>query len=332
MVNLPPTLSDESITSLCLSLQLPPPESITPLSVAAEYHSIYLLSFPASCASSITSSNKSLKLGLEPDGSVILVLRASARHLPGGYKTRNEVGIMRWIRKNTSIPIPEVIRFDDGENNPIGHEFTLLEKAPGKSVDSIYDDLSDLQKRELVKQLAGYIIELHSPSLRWKSPCVGGLVLDDEDEKVRPGPPIEETFWDQADIDKLWPVGETIESLNPLSQGAFSGYREYIAGSMERYIYAINKHETLAGYRDMVPRLEGFVRGIRASENAELDDIAYVVAHKDLHFANIMCELGENGDDIVITSVLDWEFSGIVPACRWNPVRAFLYALIALFP
>lgn len=57
---------------------------------------------------------------------------------------------MTWIRKHTSIPVPAIIRYDETENNVIGHEFTLLEKASGISVDQIYATLSDEVKTQMV--------------------------------------------------------------------------------------------------------------------------------------------------------------------------------------
>jgi hypothetical protein len=366
---LPPALSHDSIHSLCTSLGLPSPASISPLSVTAEYHSIYLLTFAAATAKQIIPAITHL----EEDVSATLVLRVSGRHLPG-FKTRNEVGVMRWVRKHTTIPVPAIICFDDSEDNPIGHEFTLLEKAPGISVDRVYDRLSEGQKRRMVEQLAEYIIELHQ--LAWPHPFVGGLVptsslenpqLDTaatdadndpareklSDDETLAGPPIEETYWQTPDIDKFWPPlgSETLYSLNPIPvlgdgspSGGFTSYTSYIAACIDRYIHAISRHSSLASFRDMIPRLRAFNSAILSDKyKTTLDDATYVLAHKDMHFANLMCDfpidtrndgiaadgklegmLGEDGE-IRITAVLDWEFSGVVPANRWNPARAFLF-------
>ncbi|KAJ4394499.1 hypothetical protein N0V93_003717 [Gnomoniopsis smithogilvyi] len=251
-----------------------------------------------------------------PDGSVTLVLRVSGRHLPR-VKTLNEVGVMTWVSHNTSIPVPSVVRFSNREDNCIGHEFTLLEKAPGASLDKIYDSLSQKDKRKILVQLVDVLTQLHSK--QWVPQHVGGLVL--RNGIACPGPALEETFWQAPDIEKYWP-GETIQSLNPL--GDHDSYVAYAVAGLECYIHAIESHRSLDRFRTMLPKIRRFILALQSEKYiTKLNDVKYILAHKDLHFANIMCD--PTSPDIKITAILDWEFSGIVPATRWNPSRAFLW-------
>ncbi|KAJ4420044.1 hypothetical protein N0V82_004616 [Gnomoniopsis sp. IMI 355080] len=307
---LPPELSAQSIVNLAESLGLPAPTRVEPLRVAAEYHSIYLLHYERELSSTITAR-------ANPDGSVTLVLRVSGRHLPR-VKTLNEVGVMAWVSQNTTIPVPSVVRFSESEDNCIGHEFTLLERASGTSLDKIYDSLSQEQKKDIVEQLVTFLVELHSKP--WATERVGGLEL--RDGLVSPGPALEETFWQAPDIEKYWP-GETIESLNPLRDD-FDSYVSYAVASLECYIHAFESHHSLDRFRTMLPKIRRFVSVIQSEKyKFKLNDVKYILAHKDLHFANIMCDPTSSGSKV--TAILDWEFSGIVPAPRWNPSRAFLW-------
>lgn len=307
---LPPELSAHSIAELAESLGLPIPTKVEPLRVAADYHSIYLLHYEEKISGEIPAR-------ANPDGSVTLVLRVSGRHLPR-IKTLNEVGVMAWVSGNTTLPLPSIVRFSEGEDNCIGHEFTLLEKAPGTSIDKIYDSLSDRDKRNILEQLVEFLSQLHAKP--WVPGRVGGLIS--QDATISPGPPLEETFWQAPDIEKYWPE-ETIESLNPLSS-SFDSYVSYVVAALECYIHAIESHHSLERFRIMLPKMRQFVLAIQSDQYiSQLNDVKYILAHKDLHFANIMCDPTISG--IRITAILDWEFSGTVPATRWNPSRAFLW-------
>lgn len=308
---LPGDLTRDFIAELSKQLGLPIPSSIEPLKVFAAYHSIYLLRYEGEPATKIPARK-------DADGSVTLFLRVSGRHLPR-IKTENEVGVMTWVRQNTSIPVPAVVRFSADTDNAIGHEFTLLERVPGTSVHNIYDTLSDDDKRKLVEPLVAFLLELHSKP--WPRGLVGGLKM--EDGAITPGPPIEETFWQVPDIEKYWP-GASVESLNPLLGGPFDGYTSYSTAALRCYIHAIETHPSLERFRTMVPQLSRFVVAINSEQyKSKLDNAKYILAHKDLHFGNIMCDPAD--PNLPITAVLDWEFSGVVPATRWNPVRAFLW-------
>ncbi|KAL7929174.1 kinase-like domain-containing protein [Trichoderma chlorosporum] len=304
--HLPLAVPEDSIRALIASLDLPPPQSVTTMSTTAEYHSIYVISFEPEVAATFFPTL------LRPNkDSVEFILRISGHHLPR-IKTINEVATMTWVRQNTRLPIAEVIRYDASTDNPLGHEFTLLERLPGVPVSEVYDRLSPELLDSLINQMIDVIHQIHSVS--WN--CVSGLQFDNEGNVV-PGPIVEETFWQQPDVARYWPDSESVGSLN--IGGPYKCYTDYITAMVRVYQHALRLHPSLADMRDLLPRLDDFVNTL--PRFPELDGTRYFLAHKDLHFANIMFDEVSGR----ITGILDWEFSGIVPAPRWNPVRAFLW-------
>ncbi|KAI1781294.1 kinase-like domain-containing protein [Hypoxylon cercidicola] len=284
---LPPRLSETSIRELLQSLNLPEPGAIGPLNTIAEYHSIYVIDFPPQDAAKLKPARTS-----EPDWRISLVLRVSGKHLPR-IKTLNEVAAMSWVKKNTEIPIPTVIAFDASDDNPIRHEFTLLEKVPGVSVDTIYDSLDDAQKKFLVRQLTEYLIELRRHG--WNH--AGGLSMDPAGNVV-PGRIVAENFFQAPEIAEYWGINETIHSLNP--NGPFDTYTSYMRG--------------------VVPRLLAF-NSLLDQWAGELNVTRYILTQRDLHFGNVMCD----PSTAQITSILDWEFAVVLPLPLWTPGGGFLW-------
>ena len=116
--------------------------------------------------------------------------------------------------------------------------------------------------------------------------------------------PIGENFWQLPDLEKYWAGCE--------SQG-FASFMVFTVCCLDRYIYAIEKHSSLEPYRDLIPRIRTFIAAIQKRAE-QLNQIVHVLAHKDLHFANIMYD--PDHPDYPITAVLDWEISSVVPAPR----------------
>ncbi|KAH8652230.1 kinase-like domain-containing protein [Xylariales sp. PMI_506] len=306
-----PTASVPSILALLSSKGFPAPTEIKPLSVEAAFHSIYLIQY----SPGVTFPPELAHL-LGPDGSLDMILRVAGRHLPG-IKTRNEVGVMEWVRENTSIPIPRVILYDATDDNALQHEYTLMGRASGVSVDTLYSVLSEERKHYLVEQFVDYIIQLHSHP--WPTGLVGGLILN-ANGGIEDGPPVDETFWLLTDIETYWDKSETLNSLNPID-GAFPSWTASVSGYLDRYVHAIQGHPQLEAFRDLVPRLEAFQKAITTEFSSEINSVKHVLAHRDLHFGNVLCD----PETAQVTAVLDWEFAGVVPAPGWNPVRAFLW-------
>lgn len=304
---LPPTLSNDTIRAFALSQRLPNPISIQSLNVTAEYHSIYVLFFNPDDAKAISPNLRPIS----PKGPVDLVLRVAGHHIPR-IKTENEVAVMNWLRKNTTVPVPEVIRFDVTSNNVLQHEFTVLERVRGTALHEIYGRLSQEQLEQIVDQIIDIVEQLHHRS--WDG--VSGLTRAPGSGDVIPGRILEETYWQAPDIAKHFP-SESVETFN--IHGPYESYTAYITALIRVYQHAIRLHSSLEPYRDLLPRLDALVNTF--ARHPKLNYTRYVLAHKDLHMANIMYdEYSER-----ITGILDWEFSGIVPIQRWDPSRAFLW-------
>ncbi|OAQ67439.1 Aminoglycoside phosphotransferase [Purpureocillium lilacinum] len=313
--HLPPRLSVKEIHALLAHLSLPLPASIDALQVTAAFHSIYLLNYTASTPAEALLPARARR----PDGSLTLVLRISGNHIPH-IKTANEVATMTWVREHTSIPVPAVVAWDDcsgsggggkGPTNPLGREFTLLEWVPGRSVDRMYTRMTEAAKVRLVQQLTDYLVEMNK--FEWHH--VGGLSFDRKG-RIVPGRFMDDTFWLLPDIEQLWPAGESVDSLNP--RGPFASHAAFVEGYLECFIHSIRIHPSLAWLRDTIPRLRALIALLPRLPS--LASTRLILAHKDFHNANIMAL-----EDGTVTGVLDWEFAGVVPAHRWDAVRAFLH-------
>ncbi|CEJ90889.1 hypothetical protein VHEMI06641 [[Torrubiella] hemipterigena] len=306
-LHLPPAISASAIQQLLSEIGLPEAAAIEPLNVTAAFHSIYLLQFTES-----ESSSKLPSSSTTGSHSRTLVLRVSGNHIPR-IKTLNEVAVLKWIKANCpTIPVPEVVSYSADDSNTLGREFTILECVPGTSVDKIYPDLTEGKKLKLVSQLTDIILELNKH--QWNH--VGGLTISSAGDIV-PGPALEDTFWLVPDIQEHWGSTETVDTLNPT--GTYPSHAAYVTTYLKLFIYSIDRHPSLSLLQqDFKPRLQALVALI--PKITALDKTELVLAHKDLHFANIMAI-----SDGTITGILDWEFAGVVPALRWDPVRAFLW-------
>jgi len=293
--HLPQHISKDAINNLLISRGLPRANKIISPNVTAQYHSIYMIHLPPNVSNHLS-----------------LVLRVSGHHLPV-IKTENEVGVMSWVAKNTTIPVPDIVAYDSSVNNPIAHEYTLLSRIDGVTLSDVYETLDDDKMGQILDQLIDFLVQLHVQE--WDQ--IGGLNINEKGEIVV-GQVLDETFWQVPDIKELWPEGESMATLN--IKGPYPSYVALITAQIKKYIRLIQVHEKLETMRDLIPRLEAFVSAL-PQHSDELNNVKLRLAHKDLHFGNILYD-SESGK---ITAVLDWEFSGVVPFPRWNPVKAFLW-------
>jgi hypothetical protein len=297
--HLPKPITHEAINALLQSLDLPEAVTITAGNVTAQYHGIYFVTLP--------TNDKTLHSEL--------VLRVSGYHLPK-IKTENEVGVMTWIACETTIPIPSLVAFDSSADNPIAHEYTLLSRAPGVTLTDVYESLSQKQLTNIIDQLLDFLCQLQAHT--WDG--IGGLVRNKKGGGAVLARVVDETFWQIPDIKALWPKTETIDSLN--IGGPYSTYVEYVSDQIRTYVHLIKIHKKLEFMRDDIPLLEWLISALSKHADAlRLNDVHLSLAHKDLHFANVLYDVSSGK----ITSILDWEFSGVVPFPKWNPRRAFLW-------
>jgi hypothetical protein len=307
---LPHPIANDAVQALLNSKKLPEAVSIAPLKVTAAYHGLYLINLPE------ISSQVAERLEHHE-----LILRVSGRHLPV-MKTENEVGIMTWVRRNTAIPIPDLIAWDASEENPIGHEYTLLARAPGVPLSDVYNSLTEAQHGRILHQLIDHLVELHS--FPWDG--IGGLALEDgsTERNVVLSRVVDEDFWQSLDVAQFWGPSGTIENLN--LKGPYRTYLDLVSARIQKSAELIGRHDALAFMRDILPRLDSLL-SLLASRMADPDDpdqlnrVNIRLAHRDLHFANILIDPAT----AEISAVLDWEFAGVVPFIEWNPRRAFLW-------
>lgn len=245
------------------------------------------------------------------DQTTELVLRAAGQHFPS-IKTINEAAIISWIKSNTSIPVPTVVRMSSSRENVLGHEYVIHRRLPGYSLDEVFRSVTLDQMDTILNQIIDMLVALHTTT--WQH--IRGLQFA-EDGSIVPGLVLEEGAWQVPEILMHFGTSQTFNSLNIV--GPYPDYVSYISAHVIKYIHAINHHISLEWMRDLIPQLNRFLLAIRRDE-AQLNNVQLRLSHNDIHFSNIMIDPSTAN----ITGIFDWEFAGVVPNCRWDPMMHFL--------
>ncbi|KAL2867579.1 phosphotransferase enzyme family-domain-containing protein [Aspergillus lucknowensis] len=200
-------------------------------------------------------------------------------------KTRSEVTTLRFLRREADITVPEIIAFDDSNENKIGFEWILVERMPGISLYKKWRTLTAFQKAALVQRVAEFQAQIFSHSFTGLGTLVAsGNGKEDDDQKPRPGQLVAGTFFSSSHL--IWM------------------YRDHAAAKEEAEDSDDKKYAdfTLKLARRLVSLLPKIFPSIQNPPERS------VIWHLDLSLSNIL--VNEEGE---ITAVIDWECVSAMP-------------------
>lgn len=222
---------------------------------------------------------------------------------------------MEWMHHHTNVPVPTVVSHDASRVNPVGFEWILMTKLPGKPLADAWRSLS-YSAKGLVKQFAEYSSSLFKNQLNGIRNIYAALL---------------------PKVDRIVSMhffrGDHIHQ--DVSRGPFSSTRSWMDARL-----ALSEHgcrSTLAKYSDrddidtddedalddaqrtlkIVNRLKTVVGQIFSI--GHLDDEPSILFHDDLSQHNILVDDGGG-----LIAVLDWECVSALPLWKACCYPSFL--------
>ncbi|KAH0522345.1 hypothetical protein TsFJ059_006206 [Trichoderma semiorbis] len=241
------------------------------------------------------------------------------------HKTRTEVVTLRWVRENTSIPVPEVFGFDDSNDNEIGFEWILMEYMQGTSARKRWRSMSMEQKTALTERFAVFQFELsglEKPESTFKG--IGTLDSPELDLQVNsrasqstaaPGRLVSTEFF----------MGDHLAYDIP--RGPFRSSYDWL----NTILTIIIRHQTLVleksededdieDAEDILPVAQTLLTLLPKVFPPELTTSeSSALQHHDLNLNNIL--VNEQGE---VTAVLDWECVSALPLWMLTQMPKFL--------
>ncbi|POS73904.1 hypothetical protein DHEL01_v207700 [Diaporthe helianthi] len=87
-----------------------------------------------------------------------------------------EIAAMRFVRANTTIPIPEILEIHDAQEDGTAH--IVMSRVPGDDLEAVMDNMTDAEVKSVVKELARYLQQmrrLEGDGVRTPVPPIGGV-------------------------------------------------------------------------------------------------------------------------------------------------------------
>ncbi|KFX90998.1 hypothetical protein V490_06148 [Pseudogymnoascus sp. VKM F-3557] len=237
------------------------------------------------------------------------------------HKTLSEVATIEWVHKNTNIPVPKIIHYDASNHNPIGFEYILMTKLPGKPLtDEVWKSISFAAKEELIKRLAELSASLYKKQFRG----IGSL-YSAFPPKI--GPVLDSKFFWHDNINLDVPRGPfssarewyhaTLKLKQQAAISTIAGLRDAVVDAYDK-IDQVLVQSTLQVISRVRPLIDKILPvGSLGGDEAEPS----MLFHESLNWYNILVD-----DSGALTGILDWQCTPVVPvwsACTLPAVIDF---------
>jgi hypothetical protein len=260
------------------------------------------------------------------------------------FKTESEIATMEYIRRHTTMPIPQVIAFSSSDDNELGYEWILMEMMPGEPLRKLWEDMPEAARVQVFAELAAHTKQL--VALRFSQ--FGNIYFADVADRVLPRqvtlPPQPANSTDNVNKD-IGPGGNFVlgrmvaqefffdkRIYYPGSRGPFNTARELVDMRVEllgKRLRNLSPVEGDAWYcendrelernkervYEIFDQLKALVPRLIPHDNGP-EDIG-ILWHDDLSEHNLLL------DPVTykLTAVIDWESVCIIPAYETQDAR-----------
>ncbi|EXJ82365.1 hypothetical protein A1O3_06178 [Capronia epimyces CBS 606.96] len=98
------------------------------------------------------------------DGSEVLARLPYPSTKPNRFAIASEVATLDLVRAN-GVPVPKVLGYSTDTDNPVGTEFMIMEKLPGRPVGDMWFELSEHQRLKLISGVVQTEVKLFKTDL-----------------------------------------------------------------------------------------------------------------------------------------------------------------------
>ncbi|CAG8923960.1 unnamed protein product [Penicillium salamii] len=240
-----------------------------------------------------------------------LLMRVSLSVHPRS-KTLGEVTTLRFLRRSTKIPVPEIFAYDETASTEIGYEWILMERMPGVPAYKKWRTMTTFQKVALVQQMAEFQAQMFQHTFSG----IGTLIPGDETaQNEQLGEIVSTSFF----------MGQRFTF--DIARGPFRSTYDWLSSHLKCIIqnYTLEKEEAededdeeAADFALSVTNsLIGLLPKIFPTRQNPPEQS--VLWHQDLNLNNILVD--EKGN---ITAVIDWECVSAMPSWMITGMPEFL--------
>ncbi|KAF2845642.1 hypothetical protein T440DRAFT_502359 [Plenodomus tracheiphilus IPT5] len=112
------------------------------------------------------------------DGTEVVAKLPFAIAGPPKYLTASEAAVLQYLHDHTTIPVPKVLAWNPDPKNPVGAEYSIMEKAAGRQMVKKWGEMEDLSHLDFIKKLCSIEADLAAIAF----PANGSLYFRDSME------------------------------------------------------------------------------------------------------------------------------------------------------